>query len=394
MKMTHKILFVLTPAFSPTSGGVQNTTFKLGREFTKRGHQVSYFSYAPSGHVKVEYGNLFHADESGASENKGNNEKLSSLICSIQPDIVINQMPYEKGIQQAIQTARNSMNFLVLGCLRNSLFSVVNNLETYAQKSLPKKLRFLSKSKWTQRVLLKRHQKRHAASLEGILQNHDYFVFLVPTNADEMEYFLPGFDRSKTFAIPNSIPSLTHDFSKKEKVILHVGRLNFSQKRSDLLVPFWEKIHKQLPDWSFEVVGYGEYQDKIESEIKKKKLPRVKVLGKQNPIDFYLRAQIFMMPSAYEGFPNTLLEAQSYGCVPFCFDSYPAVRWIVKDKEDAFLIKPFDLDDMVQQMVVIAQNDELLRQHAYSALNNAERFVVNKVVDLWEEKFKEICNKS
>ena len=390
MKMKLNILFVMTPAFSPTSGGVQNTTFKLGREFTNRGHQISYFSYTPSGHVDVEYGNLYHADEIDGSGNIKNNEKLSALICSLQPDIVINQMPYEIGIQQAIQTARKSMNFVVLGCLRNSLFSVVNNLETYAQKSLPKKLRFLSKSKWVQRVLLKRHKKRHAASLEGILQNHDYFVFLVPTNADEMEYFLPSFDRSKTFAIPNSIPSLTHDFSKKEKVILHVGRLNFSQKRSDLLVPFWEKLHKQLPDWSFEIVGYGEYREKIESDIKNKQLPRVAVLGKQNPTEFYLRAQIFMMPSAYEGFPNTLLEAQSHGCVPFCFDSYPAVRWIVTDKEDAFLIKPFDIDALVENVVQVARDQEKINHHAHLALNNASRFVVDKVVDHWETKFSEI----
>lgn len=390
MKMKHNILFVMTPAFSPTSGGVQNTTFKLGREFTNRGHQISYFSYAPSGHVKVEFGQLFHANETGGSENENNNEKLSTLIGSLQPDIVINQMPYEIGIQQAIQTARESMNFVALGCLRNSLFSVVNNLETYAQKSLPKKLRFLSKSKWAQRLLLTRHKKRHAASLEGILQNHDYFVFLVPTNADEMEYFLPGFDRGKTFAIPNSIPSLTHDFSKKEKVILHVGRLNFSQKRSDLLVPFWEKLHKQLPDWSFEIVGYGEYQEKIESDIENKQLPRVKVLGKQNPTEYYLRAQIFMMPSAYEGFPNTLLEAQSHGCVPFCFDSYPAVRWIVKDKEDAFLIKPFDIDALVENVVQVALDQEKVNHHAHLALNNASRFVVDQVVDQWETKFSEI----
>jgi glycosyltransferase involved in cell wall biosynthesis len=389
-----KVMFVLTPAFDPTGGGVQNTTFKLGREFTLRGYEISYYSYTVDGHIQVDYGQLYHALEKGGSANEKNNLKLTALIAELKPHLVINQMPYEVGIQHALNAAKLRHQFVALGCLRNSLFSVVNNLETYAQKSLPKALHFFSRNALFQKFILARHKRRHANSLRGILSNHDYFVLLVPTNIDELRYFLTDFDENKILAIPNSIPDIHEDLTNKEKVILHVGRLNFSQKRSDLIVPFWEKLHKRLPDWTFEIVGYGEMENHVKNELMRLNLPRVKFFGKQNPIEYYKRASLFMMPSAYEGFPNTLLEAQSHGCVPFCFDSYPAVRWIVNDIEDGFLIKPFDLDDMVQQMVVVAKNDGLLQQHANFALNNAKRFVVDRVVDLWEEKFNEICMKS
>lgn len=386
----YKILFVLTPAFDPTSGGVQNTTFKLGREFTLRGHEVSYFSYTPKGHIQVEYGSLYHAEEKGGSTNSSNNTKLSELILSLKPQLVINQMPYEAGIQGALTTAKKNHHFVSLGCLRNSLFSVVNNLETYAQKSLPKPLWFLSRNKMFQQFSLVRHKRRHAENLKKILQNHDYFVLLVPTNIDELRYFLPTFDEQKILSIPNSIPNLHEDLSQKEKVILHVGRLNFSQKRSDLIVPFWQKLHQLLPDWTFEIVGYGELESKIVDDLKRLNLPRVKFFGKQKPHDYYKRAGIFMMPSAYEGFPNTLLEAQSFGCVSFCFDSYPAVGWIVQDKENAFLFKPFDLDAMVREIARVAQSEELLQKYAQESLKNAKRFVVDTVVDTWEETFEKV----
>ncbi len=388
----YKILFVLTPAFNPTNGGVQNTTFKLGRELTKKGHDIHYFSFAIEGHIGVEYGKLHHVQSSGGPNNLENQESLVSVIRELKPDFVINQMPYENGIQTAIVRAKSEVKFVALGCLRNSLFSVVSNLESFGQTVLPKGVKFLSKLKVVQQALLKKHKTAHANSLRKILKNHDKFVLLAPPNIEEMKYFLGEFDESKVTSIPNSIPEIHDDLSKKENVILHVGRLNYVQKRSDLIVPFWEKLHAKLPDWTFEIVGYGEYQPILEKQLKEKNLPRVKFFGKQKPNDYYTRAKIFMMPSAYEGFPNTLIEAQSFGCVPFCFDSYPALKWIVNDGDDAFLIKPFDVDTLVNKVQEIAQSEEKIQFHAQNALKNARRFTTDKVVELWENKFLEFLN--
>lgn len=386
----YKLLFVLTPSFNPTNGGVQNTTFKLGRELSKRGHEIHYFSFKTDGHIEVEFGTLHHVTKKGGANDLVNQNALVGVIDQIQPDFVINQMPYEEGIQQAILKAKSHQKFVALGCLRNSLFSVVSNLESFGKTTLPKGLKFLSKTKLVQQALLRKHKVSQANSLRKILKNHDKFVLLAPPNVEEMKFFLGEFDQSKVMSIPNSIPEVHDDMSKKENVILHVGRLNYVQKRSDLIVPFWEKLHAKLPNWTFEIVGYGEYQEQLEKQLKAKNLPRVKFFGKQKPDEYYSRAKIFMMPSAYEGFPNTLIEAQAFGCVPFCFDSYPALSWIVNDQVDAFLIEPYDLNALVNAVANMAQSEEKIKSSAQKALENARRFTTTEVVQLWEDKFQEL----
>ena len=37
------------------------------------------------------------------------------------------------------------------------------------------------------------------------------------------------------------------------------------------------------------------------------------------------------MTSAFEGFPNTVVEAQSFGCVPFLFNTFSIAPWMVND---------------------------------------------------------------
>ena len=60
-----RILFTMTPAFKPEEGGVQRTTFKLGKYFTKQGMDVSYYSTADKGHIRAEYGTLYHGNYPG-----------------------------------------------------------------------------------------------------------------------------------------------------------------------------------------------------------------------------------------------------------------------------------------------------------------------------------------
>jgi glycosyltransferase involved in cell wall biosynthesis len=60
-------------------------------------------------------------------------------------------------------------------------------------------------------------------------------------------------------------------------------------------------------------------------------LKRVNFEGYRNPQPFYKRASIFVMTSANEGFPMTLIEAQQNGCVPVVMNSFSALREIIQN---------------------------------------------------------------
>jgi glycosyltransferase involved in cell wall biosynthesis len=101
-----------------------------------------------------------------------------------------------------------------------------------------------------------------------------------------------------------------------------------------------------------------------------------------------------MMPSAFEGFPNTILEAQSYGCIPFAFNSYGALDWIVNQNLDAKLIPPFEVETMALELTALASDAKLTMGYQEKAWENASRFTVDKVGKVWFQLFKEVRKKN
>lgn len=384
-----KILFTLSHAFSPTDGGVQRTTYKLGKYFTENGFDVFYYSLAAKGHIVPEFGTLFYPDKQ-TKDYGFLSDNIYSILEQVKPDIVINQMPYEKIFRDVLGKAKAKHGYVLLGCLRNSLFSFKSNIVDILKRRSPKRFHMLFTSKVSLYLFLKVHIVKHRKQLIEIIEVHDKFILLTPRNENELQYFLKDYPRNKISFIPNSIPSVLDTLPEKRKKILFVGNLNIHQKRADLLIPFWNKIYKHLPDWEFCIVGDGDQRLAMEKKIEQLKVPRITLIGRANPESYYLESSIFIMPSAYEGFPNVLLEAQSYGLVPVVFNTYLSLGWIVNEDKDALFAKAFNVEELAEKALKLALNDELRTSMAHRALNNANRFTIDKVGAQWLTLFNEV----
>lgn len=378
-----KISFVLTKTINPNDGGVQHTTYKLGRQFTKMGIEVSYISTISEGHVRSDFGKLYYPRRTDNVDGQSIIQFVIDSLEEIKPDIVINQMPYEHELRRSIYNHSKLHNYKFLGCLRNSLMGFNNNAIAIVKANVPCFFHPLVRTALVERIILKRHKTRHAKDLRAIIDEHDYFVLLAPPNRKELEYYVGNYRENKIKVIPNSVPSVSSRIPHKEKVILFVGRLNIKQKRADLIIPLWKQLFLKLPDWKLVVIGSGPYLDAMKQQIKEEGLERISLEGYQSSIDYYPSASIFFMPSAYEGFPNVILEAQSFGCVPVAFNSYLALEWIVNDKKDAVLIEPYDISKMADAIFNIAKNDCIRHQLAENALANAREFTTEKVCEIW-----------
>ncbi len=382
-----KIFFTLTPAFNPYAGGVQRTTWKLGKYFSEQGLEVAYYSLDNEGHTIPDYGKLYYAPHSGGSKNSDNIQDLQGRLEEVRPDVVINQMPYYKALRECLRDNKSKIGYLLLGCLRNSLFNFKSNARDRMRQMLPKPALTVLDNMLGEQLIQLRHWYRHRRDLIAIIDEHDYFILLAPPNREELAYFIGDYKSEKVLAIPNSIPQVVPELPQKEKMILHVGRINIQQKRSDLLLEFWEKVYLKLPDWNFVIVGDGPYHERLQADLRQRDLPRVQLEGYQKPEPYYERAAIFMMPSAYEGFPNTLLEAQSFGCASLIFNSYAALSWIVEDGKDTRLIPAFDTATMAQQTITLAQSDDVLQNMQQAAVENARRFTIDRVGKIWLDFF-------
>lgn len=383
-----KVLFTLTRAFNPNAAGVQRTTYKLGRYFTEHGLTVAYWSTHVDGHTDVDYGTLFSAQEPGGMNSKTNCKALIDLLHSWQPDVVINQMPYEDGLREILSNEKESVGYTLAGCLRNSLFNFISNVRHKTRQTLPNWAFRLVDNSLGLSLIKQFHKWKHSRDLRKILDDHDYYVLLTPPNKEELQFFVGNYQESKWLVVPNSIPAVFPDsLHKKENIILYVGSLNIEQKRADLLLPFWKEVAPLLPDWQFLIVGHGNYAESLARDIDQLQLERVSLEGFQKPESYYKRASLFVMPSAYEGFPNTILEAHSYGCPVLAFDSYAALRWIVHDKVDAHVAPPFDVKALADNAVTVAENKEVRESMQVAALANAQRFTIDTVGPQWIKLF-------
>lgn len=384
-----RLLILQTKAFKPNAAGVQRITYKIGRYFHEQGNEVFYYSTVSGGHEEPEFGELLYPHAQGGLIVEQNILHFSSIVEQLKPDIIMNQMPYERDLQKAINNLKGKFQFKSVGCLNNSLFSFRDNIKNFLSQDAPSGLNFLLNNFLGLGLIRYIHLLSHRKKLKQILRYHDFFVLPSPMNFDELNYFFSNYSRKQVFSIPNSIQSFGFKFNErfKKKTILYVGRIDVLQKRSDLLVPIWNIVMEKLPDWNFVIVGSGSYFETLKSEVESKKVERMVLMGHQNPESYYRDASIFVMPSAYEGFPSVLLEAQTFGVVPVVFDSYAAVSWILNNGVDAFIEPPFEVCRIAERIVEIASNPAMRNKMALNSVKNASRFHIDEVGRQWVNLF-------
>ena len=361
------------------------STVKIGRWLASRGLDVAVFSFADCGHQNQSFCDLYAAEHPAGSRNDKNLAQLAQVLADFHPDVVINQMPYEHEIGEVLARRKN---YLLLACLRNTLFSVRNNLDDYANSLLPAILKPVAHNFLGRAALLTFHKFRHRRDLLRILDTYDHFIMFGPPNIDELNYFVGEFDPNKIRLIPNSIPAVAKTVPEKQKRLLWLGRVAHAQKQAGLIPEVWKRVAERLPDWNLDVVGDGPALEEVKEKVRIQGLERVFFHGRQIPDDFFSRASIFFMTSAFEGFPNTLVEAQSYGTVPVIFDSYPVARWLIDHGFNGYLVPPFEVDEMANRIVSLVTGDELDRI-AQACLESAWRFHIDQVGEKWLELFRE-----
>lgn len=113
------------------------------------------------------------------------------------------------------------------------------------------------------------------------------------------------------------------DFSRKEDIILTVGRIGANQKFSPMLLEAFGRAADDMPGWSLRLVGRIEpgFMDYVKKYFARNPglIKRVTLTGeisdKAALADEYTRAKVFALTSTFEGgTPNVIAEALHFGC--------------------------------------------------------------------------------
>lgn len=116
-------------------------------------------------------------------------------------------------------------------------------------------------------------------------------------------------------------------------------------------------ILKQNNNYKFVITGDGAERKKLEDLIENYKIKNnVYLLGWRRDISNILNSSdFFVMTSLWEGLPISTIEAMSCGLVPIVND-VDGQREIIKNSENGFLIKPYDINETAGKILFLADN--------------------------------------
>ncbi len=166
--------------------------------------------------------------------------------------------------------------------------------------------------------------------------------------------------RMRVEVIPNGVDQalINQPVEKSEESILFLGRLDVEQKGLDMLVDAYRQVAAELaPPLVIAGSGIARDEDLLQRRIQEWGLAaRVLLVGRvqdRQKAETFRRAMFLVMPSRFEGFPLTLLEAACYG-VPIVLFSIPELAWL--PASCCVKVPPFDVSAFGQAMLELARD--------------------------------------
>jgi glycosyltransferase involved in cell wall biosynthesis len=176
--------------------------------------------------------------------------------------------------------------------------------------------------------------------------------------------------------------------------VIAMGRL-VRVKGFDLLIEAFARCAGQHPEWSLVILGEGEERSNLESLIVVKGLQdRVRLAGQvPRPSRILGQADLFVLSSRFEGFPNALMEAMACKLAVISTDCPNGPRDIVRDGMDGLLIPPDDVNALAKGMDRLMSDPVERQRLGASAMEVTERFSINKIMSMWNELISHTCRK-
>lgn len=152
----------------------------------------------------------------------------------------------------------------------------------------------------------------------------------------------------------------------KNPYFLYVGNA-YPHKNLEMLLDAFAKVNINFPQFGLVLVGGHDYfYDRLKEYEFKRKAKRVIFAGEvadENLADYYKKAFCFVLPSLYEGFGLTGLEAMSFD-LPVISSSAASLPEIFG--KAALYFNPKNVDELVATMCKMCQNqslrDELIKK--------------------------------
>lgn len=166
--------------------------------------------------------------------------------------------------------------------------------------------------------------------------------------------------------------------------VLGVGRL-VPQKGFDVLIEAFARVAPDFPEWELRIAGDGPERDALADLARRLGLEgRVRLLGRVEPIEAELdRAQVFVLASRFEGFPNALAEAMARGLAVISSDCPSGPRDLVRDGLDGLLVPTEDAPALARALAELLSDPARRARLGARAVEVVDRYSEETIVNRW-----------
>lgn len=393
-----KVAFIAYDS-TPSTGGVGRVTHVLSDGFNNRGIKCFLIYNVSTSFPATNYEAKFKYDVDV------NEDELLTFLKDNKIDIIVEQGVVNLNIKK-IRAIANSCGCSIVSIVHAKpdlirVFPSIRSLIWELRRIKNPVLKFSIISKIATFPIYKAISNwKYIRWRRSLYDNADRVVVLSKYYIKNYVELLKLEDNSKVTAIPNPIrfpeSIAKQELINKKNEVLIVSRLVEVEKYLSRIFDVWGKIEEdeQLKEWKLVIVGAGRDEQLYRKIVRLKKLKNVTFEGVRETEEYFRRAKVFLMSSAHEGFPMTLLEAIQMGVPIVAFNNFESLAELVIDNYNGFIVSKDDISHFVNRLKELMKYDTLRIQFANNAIEHSQNFSVERVIDRWIDLFNSVLNES
>ena len=366
-------------------GGAQKAMLTLSKKLIERGHHVIVVTMYDKKDIIAEYEKIFNLTIINLDMKKFNNNKLFSSIDTLKGILSLYRLIRQNRIH-ILQTFSHYSNILgpIVGLIAGANVRITSQRMSLKGVSSWIRIldRFIANSFLTTKMV---------AVSDG---TRDYCIKEQKISPDKIITISNGIDLAKWYDKPETsvLADLRSELELGDTnlVITTIARLHM-QKNHLFYINAIKSLISDYPNLIFLFVGDGPLHDNIESKIQEFKLEKhIRLLGARSDIKEILSvSDIFVLPSLWEGMPNSVIEAMCIG-LPVIVSDVDGCAEVVSSPDLGILFDPDNIDQLSSSIKTLIDSPDkrtILGNNARKHIN--KNFNQENVIDKFEKLYAE-----